>query len=103
MNTRNLNLPDRIPIGGMIYTLEYRKRLFNDKGEPAQGACLLEEKKIQLLTRYPTHEAALGAFRHEYNHAIVLEYVIEISHDDLERMSQGQNQVQLAIDAALLK
>jgi len=103
MNTRDLKLPDRIPVGGMIYTVEYRKRLFAEDGKPAQGTCLLEEKRIQLLTRYPTREAALGAFRHECNHAIALEYVIEISHDDLERISQGQNQVQLATDAARLK
>jgi len=103
MKTRDLNLPDRIPVAGMIYTVEYRKRLFSEGGKPAQGTCLLDDKKIQLLTRYPTREAALACFRHECNHAIALEYVIEISHDDLERISQGQNQIELAIEAAHLR
>ena len=100
MKARDLNLPTRIPIGGMIYTVSYHKRIFTEDGKPAQSACQLESKDIQMLTRYPTPEAAWGAFRHEYNHAITLEYVIEISHDDLERMSQGQNQVELAINSA---
>jgi hypothetical protein len=94
-----MHFPERIPIGGMIYTLELRKRIL-DGDELVDGLCLFAEKKLLLLTRYATRELALEVFDHETNEAIVQEYVIRITHDDLERLSQGQAQVDLAEEAA---
>lgn len=101
MKTADLHFPIRIPIGGVTYTLELHEQLVEDY-ELVDGRCLYDEKKILLLTEYATEEIARGVFKHETNHAIVRQYVITLSHEDLERMSQGQAQVDLAVEAAKL-
>lgn len=92
MKTRSLNFPERIPVAGMIYRVEYRKRIRDEDGSLSDGACDLEEKIIYLLTKYPTPEAAREAFRHEHLHAIKHEYSVEVSHTDLDRIAQGLTQ-----------
>jgi len=102
MKTADLHFPTRIPIGGVIYTLELREQIVHEH-ELVDGLCLFLEKKILLLVEYPTKEVAQKTFKHETNHGIALEYVVEISHTDLERLSQGQNQVDGAVEAARLE
>lgn len=102
MKTADLHFPTRIPIGGVIYTLELHEQLIEDC-ELVDGRCLFDEKKILLLTEYATEEIARQLFRHETNEAIVRQYVVDLSHNDLERMSQGQAQVDLAVEAVRSK
>ncbi len=94
MKTRALGFPDRVRVAGIIYRVEYRKRIWDDDDGLCDGACDLDRKIITLLRKYPTREVAHQAFWHEKMHAIVTEYGIEMSHEDLDRIAQGITQAE---------
>lgn len=96
INTRDLGFADRVPVAGIIYRVEYRKRIRDADGDECFGGCDQHEKIILLLTKYPTEAVARQAFWHEKMHTINTEYGIEMSHEDLDRIAQGITQAEMA-------
>ena len=82
---------DRLKVNGTIYKVKHRKRVFYD-GELVMGICLSGgRQEIRVTTAGPFEQ--FDTEWHEALHAIVYEYRIVLTHDQLTKLAGALVQV----------